>query len=200
MSSENWFTLVIACLAMSFSPGTNAMLALTTSVKSGTKKGMRVVAGSLSGFAILTAFAITGAAAFLSRYPNALFAMKLTGAIYLLFLAVKMLRKQHFYVSGGPVRERGFFRQGFVMALSNPKIILFWLAFIPAMMKDSQAGLGLVIVVVATFTLVECLAETLIVFLGKTIQPLLIKYIAWVDAASAFFFAGFAVILLSSLS
>ncbi|HAD48260.1 MAG TPA: hypothetical protein DCF92_05460 [Idiomarina sp.] len=96
---------------------------------------MRIVAGSLLGFALLTLLAMSGVAAILVNYPSVLFVLKCLGALYLFYLADMLVFKAKREPLELPATHKptGLFRAGLYLAILNPKIILFWIAFIPTL-------------------------------------------------------------------
>ena len=84
------------------------------------------------------------------------------------------------------------------MAISNPKIILFWIAFIPKLIKEESLNAYFIAIVVSTFVFVEGVAEMLLVLLGNAIQPILKRYLKTVERLSAIVFFVFAIVVLTN--
>ncbi|MFD7655430.1 LysE family translocator [Actinosynnema sp. NPDC059797] len=123
---------LIACAVVVLTPGVDAFLLLRTSVRSGTRAGLLALAGIHTAAFLQVALVISGVGAMIARYPAALTALRWVGAAYLLYLAVSitrgLLRPAPEEASAVAARP---FRQGFLTNITNPKMLLFSLAFLP---------------------------------------------------------------------
>jgi threonine/homoserine/homoserine lactone efflux protein len=131
---------LIACAVVIVTPGVDAFLLLRTSLRSGTRAGLLALAGIHSAAAVQVALVISGLGVVLAQYPMVLAALRWIGAAYLLYLAVSIAR--------GLLRRSGDepeevmsdrpFRQGFLTNITNPKMILFSLAFLPQFIGSGE--------------------------------------------------------------
>lgn len=131
---------LIACAVVIVTPGVDAFLLLRTSLRSGTRAGLLALAGIHSAAAVQVALVISGLGVVLAQYPMVLAALRWIGAAYLLYLAVSIAR--------GLIRRSGDepeevmsdrpFRQGFLTNITNPKMILFSLAFLPQFIGSGE--------------------------------------------------------------
>ncbi|PWK89060.1 threonine/homoserine/homoserine lactone efflux protein [Lentzea atacamensis] len=131
---------LIACAIVIVTPGVDAFLLLRTSLRSGTRSGLLALAGIHSAAAVQVALVISGLGVVLAQYPVVLTALRWIGAAYLLYLAVSITR--------GLLRRSGDepeevmsdrpFRQGFLTNITNPKMILFSLAFLPQFIGSGE--------------------------------------------------------------
>jgi len=131
---------LIACAVVIVTPGVDAFLLLRTSLRSGTRSGLLALAGIHSAAAVQVALVISGLGVVLAQYPMVLAALRWIGAAYLLYLAVSIAR--------GLIRRSGDepeevmsdrpFRQGFLTNITNPKMILFSLAFLPQFIGSGE--------------------------------------------------------------
>ncbi|GAA3643580.1 LysE family translocator [Lentzea roselyniae] len=131
---------LIACAVVIVTPGVDAFLLLRTSLRSGTRSGLLALAGIHSAAAVQVALVISGLGVVLAQYPVVLTALRWIGAAYLLYLAVSITR--------GLLRRSGDepeevmsdrpFRQGFLTNITNPKMILFSLAFLPQFIGSGE--------------------------------------------------------------
>ena len=201
MLFENWLMLLIACLVMSFSPGPNAIFALTTTIRIGAKAGMRIVLGSILGFSCLILFAMFGLATVFKHQPHLIFMIKIIGATYLIYLAFSLFnqKKSLRLVSDDVINVKKLFRTGFYLAVSNPKIILFWIAFVPSIVDASSLHISTFLMVVMTFIIVEGVAEMSMVILGKAIQPFFAEHLAKIEKISACIFLVFSGLMIKTL-
>ncbi|KZN44440.1 LysE family translocator [Pseudoalteromonas luteoviolacea] len=199
MVLSDWFILVLACSAMSFSPGPNAMLALTTSIKSGHSKGLQLVLGGALGFAVLILCALFGLNSMVVASEQLIDWFKVIGSGYLLYLATSTwINSSKGLVEASSEVHSGYFFKGFLLALSNPKIILFWIAFIPTIVDVSTIDFSFVLILLLTFLAIEVFAEGGLVLLGAKAQKILQKHVTRIERVSAIILAGFAVLILSA--
>ncbi|MCF6439186.1 LysE family translocator [Pseudoalteromonas luteoviolacea] len=199
MVLSDWFILVLACSAMSFSPGPNAMLALTTSIKSGHSKGLQLVLGGALGFAVLILCALFGLNSMVVASEQLIDWFKVIGSGYLLYLATSTwINSSKGLVEASSEVRSGYFFKGFLLALSNPKIILFWIAFIPTIVDVSTIDFSFVLILLLTFLVIEVFAEGGLVLLGAKAQKILQKHVTRIERVSAIILAGFAVLILSA--
>lgn len=202
MNIQTWFLLFIACCAMSFCPGPNAVLALTTSVRNGTKSGIAVVIGSLLEFSLLITIAVLGVANFIFDFPIGIFILSLLGAIYLFKTSLDLFRNStHFIEQPGNTTDLCFnthMRKGFSLAISNPKIILFWIAFVPAVFPVNTLYLSTILLIVITFIVIEGCAECTFILIGKCARNFLSNHIKVVEKISAVILTMFAILILNN--
>ncbi|KJK51498.1 lysine transporter LysE [Lentzea aerocolonigenes] len=131
---------LIACVVVIVTPGVDAFLLLRTSLRSGTRSGLLALAGIHSAAAVQVALVISGLGVVLARYPMVLTALRWIGAAYLLYLAVSIARGLIKRAADQPeeaISNRPF-RQGFLTNITNPKMILFSLAFLPQFIGSGE--------------------------------------------------------------
>lgn len=175
MALELWLVYFVATLGLALTPGPNSLLALTHGGLYGARMALATILGGVVGFSTLIALAMFGLSALLKAAPNALLALKWIGGAYLIWLGVQLWRSPPMNLtladSGARPSVSRLFRQGLLSALSNPKVILFYGAFLPQFV-DPQRGLAVQFVVMAaTFTVVEFLVELLLALLAFRVRP-----------------------------
>ncbi|MFD1149283.1 LysE family translocator [Saccharothrix hoggarensis] len=137
---------LIACAVVVLTPGVDAFLLLRTSMRSGTRAGLLALAGIHTAAFAQVALVISGLGVVIARYPAVLTGLRWIGAAYLLYLAVTitrgLLRRSAGEVAVAASRP---FRQGFLTNITNPKMLLFSLAFLPQFIGtgDPAAQLGM---------------------------------------------------------
>ncbi|MGI5505416.1 LysE family translocator [Lentzea sp. CA-135723] len=131
---------LIACAVVIVTPGVDAFLLLRTSLRSGTRAGLLALGGIHSAAAVQVGLVISGLGVVLARYPMVLVALRWVGAGYLLYLAVSITRGLIKRSGGEPeeVMSARPFRQGFLTNITNPKMILFSLAFLPQFIGSGE--------------------------------------------------------------
>ncbi len=119
-----------AALALNLTPGADMMFCLGQGLKGGPRAALAADAGIALGCMVHVLIAGAGLGAVVARVPAAFEVIRWVGVCYLLWLAYAALRHR----SGGdlpPVEPARAFREGFIVNLTNPKVILFVLAFVP---------------------------------------------------------------------
>lgn len=157
MSVEIWITYVIACIIIIMVPGPTVTVIIANSVRHGARAGLANVAGTQVGMGLALVVLIAGLASVMTFISQWFDVLRIIGAGYLVWLGIKLWRSDGKLTSGEikPVKG-GFFLQGFLVAVTNPKVLLFFGAFIPQFVDPSletfyQLGLlGLTFMAVAT--------------------------------------------------
>ncbi len=139
---EIWLTYSTACLLLVLSPGPDNLLAMGRGLSQG--KPAAVVSGLSSGAGILfhVGAATFGLTLLMQTSSLAFWVVKLTGAAYLLWLGVKVLRSRNL-ISFAPAAQQPLsriFATGFLSAALNPKPGLFVLAFIPQFVSPERGS------------------------------------------------------------
>jgi len=126
----------VAAVALILTPGPDTAFVLAQSVGGGRPAGVRAALGVAAGVLVHTVGAVVGLSVVFRISSLAYTAVRIAGAAYLLYLGVTTLRGEGGIDVEGPTAE-GSFRQGLVTNVLNPKVALFFLAFLP------QFGRGL---------------------------------------------------------
>jgi len=133
MSIELYLAYVLACAAVTAVPGPMVTLIVANSVTHGARAGLLNVAGGQLGLLLMTAVLTVGLASIIATMGFWFDWLRLAGAAYLVWLGWKLLRTSGALNAPGraPAPRGGFFLQGFLVMMSNPKALLFFGAFIP---------------------------------------------------------------------
>ncbi|MDH6239523.1 LysE family translocator [Aurantimicrobium minutum] len=165
---------LVSALVIILSPGADTFLMLRSTLRGGKKDGFLTMLGIYAGITTLSLLLISGVGLVVAKAPGALFWLKILGALYLLFLAVQSLRAGVNLVKRNSAGESitvdqdqsvtrtkaGPFVLGFLTNVTNPKVLIFFLAFFPQFLGDSShaavqlAMLCLIFVVVSAVWLV----------------------------------------------
>lgn len=126
---------VAACLLLAATPGADMALFLSRTLAGGRAQGFAAQAGANAGLVVHTCAAALGLSALLAASAHAYEAVRIAGALYLIWLAWGAVRhgsalklKVGESARGG---LRGAFASGFLINVSNPKIVLFFVTFLP---------------------------------------------------------------------
>ena len=134
-----------ASVVLTLAPGPDILYLLTKSLSDGTKSGVALATGLCSGVMFHTALVIIGVAALVQNSPAAAMVLKYLGAAYLLYLAYKAFTDKgelKLICGGARVNPWKLWRQGVLMNVLNPKVLMFFLAFLPQFVDINapQAG------------------------------------------------------------
>ncbi|ROR32573.1 LysE family translocator [Inmirania thermothiophila] len=122
-----------ASVLLALAPGPDNLFVLAQSAQHGARAGLLVTLGLCTGLLVHTGAVALGLAALLAASTAAFTALKLAGAAYLLWLAWQAWHAAHPAATpalAGP-RRRALYLRGIVMNVTNPKVTLFFLAFLP---------------------------------------------------------------------
>ncbi|MEL7166662.1 MAG: LysE family translocator [Pseudomonadota bacterium] len=126
-----------AGLALNLTPGADMMFCLGQGLRAGPRAALAASAGISLGAMVHTALAGLGLGAVVAQVPLAFEVIRWVGVAYLLWLAVQVLRRPA--AAPMPQARARAFGAGLIVNLSNPKVILFVLAFVPQFV-DPAAG------------------------------------------------------------
>jgi len=130
---------VPAALALNLTPGADMMFCLGLGLRAGPRAAIAASAGiGLGGMVHVTAAGL-GLAAAIAAFPLALDVIRWLGVAYLLWLARGALRQGPIRAHARAMRAARAFREGMVVNLLNPKVILFVLAFVPQFVDSTHA-------------------------------------------------------------
>jgi threonine/homoserine/homoserine lactone efflux protein len=139
---DTFVLLVVACLAVNLSPGPSVILVTSISAAGGFKAGVFAVLGMTAGAFVHVLLAASGVAAILATTPVAFVIVQYLGAAYLIYLGIDLLRtrRQAATSTTYPLAVNGwqYFRRGLLVDSLNPKIALFFLAFIPQFLNSVE--------------------------------------------------------------
>lgn len=134
-----------ASVALGLAPGPDNIFVLTQSALYGRLAGFVVTAGLCTGLLVHTAAVAFGVAAVFQASALAFTVLKVIGAGYLLYLAWQAFRAGQSDLAGGEHREVGLgqlYRRGIIMNVSNPKVAVFFLAFLPQFADPDRGALA----------------------------------------------------------
>jgi threonine/homoserine/homoserine lactone efflux protein len=161
MSLHTWWLFVAMTFVVSATPGPNMLLVLSQSARFGLGAAMATMAGCMTALLAMMSVSAAGLGALLQMFPTVFDLLRLAGAAYLAYLGVKSWRAPVELHACGPAKapaDRGsgaHFRQGLLVAASNPKAILFAAAFLPQFINPQAPQLPQFGILLATFAVIE---------------------------------------------
>lgn len=175
MALQTWFIYLVAVLGLSITPGPNGLLALTHGALHGPWMALFTILGGVTGFIGLIALAMFGLGALLQVSADALLGLKWVGGCYLVWLGVQLWRAPALHpdavAAEAMPRGAALFRQGLLAAISNPKVLLFYGAFLPQFIDPERALPTQFLVMALSFAAVEFLVELCLARLAHRIRP-----------------------------
>lgn len=172
MTLSTWWLFIAMTFVVSATPGPNMLYVMSLGARHGLREAMAAMAGCMTALLAMMSLSAAGLGALLQSFPAVFDALRLAGAAYLAYLGVRCWRTpvmelaaqqptvpEH-AVATGPgavaVVSRGaIYRQGFLVAASNPKAILFAAAFFPQFIHPAEPQLWQFVVLLTTFTVIE---------------------------------------------
>lgn len=160
MTLQTWWLYACAVFFICATPGPNMLHILTRSVRYGLRRTMAAMAGCLSAITLACGASAAGLSAVLTASPLLFDVIKYAGVAYLVYLGIKSWRDEAPLVldagaAGIDTSSAALFRGGFLVAISNPKLLIFAAAFFPQFIDTSRPQAPQFGLLVATFTVIE---------------------------------------------
>jgi len=147
MGSHTLCVYVAASLALIVTPGQDMLYVATRSLAQGRMAGLYSALGVCCGILAHTALAAVGVGAILQASEGLFIALKLVGAGYLVYLGIRLLLTRavpaELAAGGARLPPLSLFWQGMLSNITNPKIVLFFLAFLPQFVDPTHGPAGL---------------------------------------------------------
>ena len=203
MTLHTFWLYLGAVVLISATPGPNVFYVTTRSIRFGFGAAMLGMTGCLLALLIILCASVAGVSAFMLAVPTAFEILKIAGAAYLIWLGIQAWRAPVAdFESPASPRETAsrwsHFQGGFLVGISNPKLLVFAAAFFPQFIATDSPWAPQFLLLVATFIAVE--ASTYVV-LGLSARGLAryLQQAAWqrrVNRVTGVIFAGFGCALL----
>lgn len=142
MLDASWLLFLISSLLLISAPGQDMILVMSRSITQGPKAGVATAAGISTGLLGHTLLATLGLGAVLKASSALFLIMKLVGAAYLIYLALGLLRTRQSTLALAQDTERSLrrlFLDGALSNISNPKIAIFYFAFLPQFVQPTDS-------------------------------------------------------------
>ena len=171
MEAQTFPYFLTASILLTLAPGPDILYLLTKSLSAGAKSGIILACGLVSGIVFHTTLVMVGVATLIKSSVTALLLLKIFGAAYLLFLAfgafksARAGKKISVAKSAEKISAKALYKRGVLMNVLNPKVLLFFLAFLPQFVEVSSSGASLTIL----FLGVVFAVQALIIFSGVAI-------------------------------
>jgi threonine/homoserine/homoserine lactone efflux protein len=171
-----FLTFLVAALALNFAPGPDMLYVIGRSLGQGRKAGVVSALGIFAGCWAHILAAAVGIAALLRSSPMAFNIVRYLGAAYLLYLGVKIIVQRSQLETQQLPQESlsNIFRQGVITNVLNPKVALFFLAFLPQFVDARRGSAALQILLLGfIFNAGGTLVNLGVAYAGGTLGDLL---------------------------
>lgn len=174
MAFETWLSFVVVAIVVVLSPGPAVLLAVSRGAQFGVRCAAWAILGNISGLAVLISASAIGVASVLATSNEWLLWLRIVGGAYLVYLGVRLLLSQPpaalnmADAVNVPSRRKSYI-QGVVVALSNPKALLFIGALFPQFLDPSVAVEGQLVILGATLMSMSFIALVIYAALSKTL-------------------------------
>ena len=177
---STWLLYTAAALGLSWTPGPNGLLALTHGALYGVRRTAFTIAGGALGFTVVIAASLFGIGALLAASTDLLTVLKWLGGAYLVWLGIQIWRSPAISLTTNgtstTLTRVAVFRHGLLAAVTNPKGILFFVAFLPQFLVTDSPLITQFLIMAATFVGIEILTEFAIALGSARIKPVLARF------------------------
>jgi threonine/homoserine/homoserine lactone efflux protein len=171
INSTDLLVFLTAALSLNLTPGNDMMYVLGQSLKGGPRTGISASLGIAGGSLIHLGFVALGVAVILAQYPLLFDIIRYAGACYLIWIAYTTLTSPMSALTPDDVQRSTFaaFRDGVLVNLFNPKIIVFMFAFLPPFIRPENGSPLLQLLILGMIfnvggTIINCIVA---LFAGK---------------------------------
>ena len=193
MSLELYLAYLLACILITIIPGPTVTLIIANSLTHGTRAGLLNVAGTQLGLAVMLGVLLVGLSSIIATMGWWFDWVRIAGAVYLVWLGWKLLRANAGFgaIGRAPAPRGGFFLQGLLVLISNPKALLWFGAFIPQFVDPSGNYVGQIVLLGATAMATAALTDGAYALLGgRTGRFMSVKRIRLASQLSGLFLIG----------
>ena len=169
MSLQLWSLYASAVLLLCLTPGPNSLLAVTNGARFGVGKTLFSTLGCAAGLTLIIGASLSGLGLVLAASETVFYVLKWLGACYLVYLGVSLIRTRGAFADVGktsrsatPPSEIYLFGQGLWIVVMNPKVVIFFAAFLPQFYDPQHGVLPQFLAMAGTFVGVEVVVEVLL--------------------------------------
>jgi threonine/homoserine/homoserine lactone efflux protein len=180
-SSPAFAAFIFASIVLAVTPGPGVIYLVTRTLSQGRKAGLASIGGIALGDLGNALAASIGLAAVLGACAGAFVVVKFAGAGYLIFLGVRALRAPKTAQVSAPIEASLLhpFRDGFWVALLNPKTALFFAALMPQFIDPHRSSLGQSMLLGGVFVAIAMCTDTLYVLAASALAPAITRRSRW---------------------
>ena len=175
MDGFDYLTLALTSYLFALSPGPGVMAILATTIRRGYKSGIAMTVGAVSGDMIYLLLVIISLASLAHDLAGVLFSIRILGALYLLWLGCKTFIAPPLNPDTAKVASKDLavaFGAGFLISITNPKVIVFYFSLLPQFVDLSSLNLASASKVSAVIYFSVILGPLTVVAFGKQARHL----------------------------
>jgi threonine/homoserine/homoserine lactone efflux protein len=176
MSLQVYLAFVAACIALALLPGPVVTLLIANGLRHGTRAALINIAGVQTGLLIMIGVVAVGLTSLMATMGYWFDWLRLAGAAYLVWLGIKLIRVPVEGIGAEaappPPPRGGFFLQGFLVLISNPKLLIFFGAFLPQFMDMSRDHASQATLLGVTFMVIAGLTDGIYALLAGRARKL----------------------------
>lgn len=185
MPLDLFFAFLAASALLFAKPGPAMSVIVANSIGQGVRGGLVTVAGNVIGFVLLISLVAFGLAWIADAMKNWFDWIRLGGAGFLLYLGVTRLWLAGKAGLAGPQPSGRLFRDGFLVAVANPEVILFLAAFLPPFVDPSRPAAPQLSILGVTFVAVSAVFGAVLAILAAQARNFLSgERLVWLDRVS----------------
>ena len=177
MSLHIWSLYASAVLLLCLTPGPNSLLAVINGARFGVGKTLFSTLGCAAGLTLLIGVSLSGLGLILAASETVFYIIKWLGACYLIYLGISLIRARGSFADAGrashpttPPSELYLFAQGLWIVVMNPKVVIFFVAFLPQFYAPQHGLVPQFLVMAGTFVGIEVVVEVLLaIFASKLV-------------------------------
>jgi threonine/homoserine/homoserine lactone efflux protein len=179
------FLFLGACVMLFLKPGPAMSVIVANSAGYGVRGGLITTGGNIAGFVLLLAIVALGLAWIAQAMAHWFEWIRIGGALYLVYLGISRLRAAGQIANYGQDPTGELFRDGFLVAVANPEVILFLAAFLPPFVDTSRPVAPQLLILSAIFIVVSAVIGGLLAVLAGQARTFLSgDRLKWIDYAS----------------
>lgn len=139
MTPEAYLAFLAACVVLMLFPGPSVLMTIGHGLTHGFRRALAGIAGTMVGFVLQVGLALFGLASFLALVAHLFEWLRWAGVLYLAFLGIRALASRG-ELELPPTSPRGgaLLTQGLLVAITNPKTLLFFAAFFPQFLRPGM--------------------------------------------------------------
>lgn len=168
---QNYASFIAAIVVFQLIPGPGTLAILNATARNGVLAGLGAVVGTLLGDLVYMVAALAGLAAVMNAHPALFQALQWFGAAYLCWIGLQLLLRPVASSRAGQETRKSawvYFRQAFAVSLTNPKVMLFFVAFFPLFLR-ADASAPTLAAMMLHVTLLSLLYQTGLVLAGNLV-------------------------------
>ena len=172
IDSHHFLLFLAAALVLAITPGPGIFYVLARTLAGGRREGIESSLGTFFGGLFHVFAAALGVSAILAASAVAFHTVKYSGAAYLVWLGIRMIRARNAEMAAQTAAPaQGSFRQGILTEALNPKTALFFLSFIPQFIVAGRGHVFLQFIVLGTISVfLNTIADLVVVFMAAPLE------------------------------